>query len=86
MQRRTIAGSTIVALGLSIGTALAGAQATDGDKSFLTDTAQDSAFEIKSGELALKKSSSADVKAYAQMVINDHHQLQRQVEDADRAV
>ena len=58
--------------------------ASDQDKKFLDDTAQDSNFEIKTGQLALRKSSSADVKAYANMVIHDHTLLLQGTERADK--
>ncbi len=61
-------------------------QATDKDEQFLKDTAQDSNFEIKSGQLALRNSSSADVRQYAAMVIRDHTGLLQQVRTADSAV
>ena len=86
MQTRNKATAALLALTLAMGVGVAQAQATDGDKEFLKDTAQDSAFEIRSGELALQKSSSPDVKAYAEMVIRDHHQLEQQVKSTDAAV
>ena len=55
-----------------------GQTASSADKDFLKDTAQDSNYEIKTGQLALQKSSSADVKQYANMVIQDHTQLEQQ--------
>ncbi len=61
------------------------AQASSQDKDFLKDTAEDSNYEIKTAQLALKKSPSADVKLYAQMLIRDHTQLNRQVALADKA-
>lgn len=69
-------------LALGIGAGYAHAQASDGDKDFLKYAAQDSNFEIKTGQLALQKSSSADVKAYATMVIHDHRQLERELKTA----
>lgn len=86
MQKKLIITTAAIALTFSMGAGIARAQATDGDKDFLKDTAQDSAFEIKTGELALGKSSSADVKAYAQMVIRDHHMLEQQVKATDAKV
>ena len=72
------------AMMLSMGVAQAQANgASDADKKFLDDTAQDSNFEIKSGELALKKNSGADVKAYANMVIRDHNALLERVKHVD---
>ncbi len=77
--------SAVVALTLSIGTGIALAQATEMDKAFLKDTAQDSNFEIRTSRLALSKSPSADVKAYATMVLHDHNQLQPVIGIADKA-
>jgi len=72
-----------LALG-TVGSALA-QTATDQDKDFLKDTQQDSNYEIKTGQLALQKSKSADVRAYATMLIHDHTQLKQQVMAADSA-
>lgn len=60
--------------------------ASSQDRHFLEDTAQDSNFEIKTGRLALQKSSSADVKQYAEMIIHDHTQLNEQIRSTDAAV
>ena len=73
-----------LAFALESGSALAQA-ASDQDKHFLEDTAKDSNYEIKTGQLALQKSPSADVKAYATMVIHDHTALKQQVKLADTA-
>ena len=78
------AGAALLVGGM--GATLAHAQISDADKAFLKDTAQDSAFEIKSGQLALSKSKSADVKAYATMVIHDHEQLEQRLKSVDAAV
>ncbi len=73
-------------LAFTLGAASAHAQAaSDQDKHFLDDTAQDSNYEIKTGQLALGKSQSADVKAYATMVIHDHTALKQQIKLADAA-
>ncbi len=75
-----------MALALSTGAAHAqAAQASSQDKDFLKDTAEDSNYEIKTAQLALKKSPSADVKTYARMLIQDHTQLNHQVTVADKA-
>ena len=84
-QSSELVRSAVVALALSLGTGMALAQATDMDKTFLKDTAQDTNFEIKTGRLALSKSPSADVKAYATMVVHDHTQLQPVIGAADKA-
>lgn len=79
------AGITTAVLALGLGGVLASAQATDMDKSFLKDMAQDSNFEIRTSRLALSKSQSTDVKAYAAMVLHDHNHLQTMIGAADKA-
>ncbi len=74
-----------IALALAMGTGVAMAQASTQDKQFLKETAQDSNFEIKTGQLALQKSQSEDVKRYATMVIHDHTQLKPEIRSADSA-
>ncbi len=71
---------------LGVGMAVAqtsGGSATAQDKSFLKELDQDSNFEIKTAQLALKKSSSADVKQYATMLIHDHTELKQRTKVAD---
>ena len=80
-----LAKSAATVLALLLGIGLASAQATDKDKSFVKNTAQDTNFEIRTGRLALKKSPSADVKSYATMVIHDHTQLKQVIAAADGA-
>ncbi|MDB5828384.1 MAG: hypothetical protein JWQ73_2604 [Variovorax sp.] len=76
------------ACALSVGTATAqtqaapksGAQADSGatlklsraDEGMLKDIAQANAAEIAAGKLALEKSQNADVKKFAQMMVDDH--------------
>ena len=74
-------GIAALALTLGVGT-VAAQQATTQDKDFLKNTAQDSNYEIKTAQLALGKSSSADVKTYARMLIQDHTALKRQTRQA----
>lgn len=72
----------------SLGTIAAPAQAataSDQDKAFLKDTTEDSNYEIKTGQLALQKSQSADIKQYATMLIHDHTALKQQATAADTA-
>lgn len=59
---------------------------TSQDKDFLKNTAEDSNYEIRTAKLALMKDRSADVQAYARMLIQDHTALNRQVAGADRAM
>ena len=94
MRKRTGRGrgmtvaAMLLPMVLGVGKAIAqagGRGPTDQDKHFLTEIAQDSNYEIKTGQLALKKSQSADVKAYATMLIHDHTQLKQQIRVADTA-
>ena len=79
------AASTLtVIFAMTAGTALAQA-VTDQDKAFLKDTEQDSNYEIKTGQLALQKSKSADIRAYATMLIHDHTGLKLQTLAVDQA-
>ena len=65
----------------------AGAQtnASSDDKHFLKEIAEDSNFEIKTGQLAMQKGTSQDVKAYGAMLVHDHTELKRQIRSADAA-
>ena len=71
--------------GLLAPTATAQTAASDQDKHFLEEISQDSNYEIKTSQLALQKSKSADVKQYATMVLHDHTQLNQQIRLADTA-
>ncbi len=84
-KTKTLVRSAAVALALSLGLGTASAQASDKDKSFLNDIAQDTNFELRTGRLALVKSPSADVKAYASMILHDHTQLQSSIAAANGA-
>lgn len=59
--------------------------ASDQDKQFLKDLGKDSNFEIKTSQLALEKSQSADVKQYARMVVHDHNMIKSRITSADKA-
>ncbi len=79
MKLSRLTAATCLLGTLTLAPAFAHAQtATDKDKQFLKDTAEDSNYEIKTGQLALQKSSSADVKQYATMIIHDHTQRPHQ--------
>ena len=91
-KRRTMqaSGTKVAALVLALGVGARLVQAqtggqgvSDQDKQFLKNTAQDSNFEIKTGQLALQKSQSSDVKQYANMLIRDHTQLTQQMNSVD---
>ena len=45
---------------------------TDADKEFVSRTGLGGLFEVQAGNLALQKAQSADVKNFAQRMINDH--------------
>ena len=76
--------SMLLAAGFGIGQAQSAANPTSDDKDFLKDTVQDSNYEIKTGQLALQKSPSADVKAYATTLIQDHTKLRQEAETAEK--
>ena len=52
---------------------------SDGDKSFLQDQAQGTAYEMAIAQLAVEKARRPAVKSYAQAVITDHAQLDSQL-------
>ena len=54
-------------------------QASVQDKTFLKAATDGGLFEIKTSQLALQKSNSADVKQYAQQMIDDHTKLMEQM-------
>ena len=81
---RRMVVTTVMAVAMGTGLAQA-QQASSQDKDFLKSTAEDTNYEIKTGQLALKKSQSADVKAYAHMLISDHTALKPQITAADNA-
>lgn len=66
--------------------AQAGASASAQDKQFIHDLGEDSNYEMASARLALQKSPSGDVKAYAKMVLADHQRLQQETALAARGV
>ena len=85
MASKLVRGMTGAVMALVLGSGVARAQATSQDKDFLKTTAEDTNYEIKTGQLALKKSQSADVKAYAQMIISDHTALKPRIVAAENA-
>jgi putative membrane protein len=52
-----------------------------GDKAFVTTVAQANFAEVDAGKLALKKSSNAEVKRFAQHMIDDHTQANAELSD-----
>lgn len=77
----TLIAATTVAFAASVG-----AQAADTtklshqDKSFMKDAAEGNAAEISASKTALDKSSSADVKSFAQMMVDDHGKANTELE------
>ncbi len=75
MTSRTLTLITAATLALA---ATAGAQAADAaklshqDKSFLKDAAEGGNAEVDASKVALEKSGNADVKTFAQMMVDDH--------------
>lgn len=85
--KRTFTAALLsLALGFSVGASQAqsSAGASTQDKQFLKDLGEDSNFEIATAQLAIQKSNSQDVKAYARMLIADHTRLKQQVASASR--
>src|SRR6201988_3585614 len=75
MTSRTL---TLIAAATLALAASAGAQAADAaklshqDKSFLKDAAEGGNAEVDASKVALEKSGNADVKTFAQMMVDDH--------------
>ena len=61
--------------GLNGANSMSGPQASMQDKMFLRMASEGDQFEIQSAQLALQKSSSDDVKQFAQLMITDHTRL-----------
>ena len=88
MKDFTMLASLTLALGVgtlqaqSASDAASGAtstQASAQDKKFLMTATDGSLFEIKTSQLALQKSQNADIKQYAQQMIDDHTKLMDQM-------
>ena len=75
--------ATAMALTLGVGSTMAQTSTTKAstqDKLFLKNASDGSLFEIKTSELALKKSNSDDIKKYAQQMIDDHNKMMTQMQ------
>jgi putative membrane protein len=74
MQARslTLLSAATLALAMSFGAQAADAKLSHQDKSFLKDAAEGGNAEVEGSKVALEKSGSADVKAFAQMMVDDH--------------
>ena len=73
-----LVGAWLIAAAVGIGTT--SAQGTD--TSFVAQAALANMAEIQFGHLAVKKAQSADVKKFAQMMIDDHVKAQKELADA----
>jgi putative membrane protein len=76
----------ILAMALSFGAYAAdkkgdtGGKVSKSDKSFMTEAANDSLAEIELGKVAQQKSQNADVKAFAQRMMDDHTKASQELE------
>ena len=69
----TLLSTAALALAVSFGAqAQTTAKLSGQDKSFLKDAAEGGNAEVSGSQVALKQSSSADVKTFAQMMVDDH--------------
>lgn len=55
------------------------------DRAFLRSAYSDGLAEIQMGKLALQKSSNSDVKAFAQMMVDDHTEINAKIEPLAQA-
>lgn len=60
--------------------ATAEARVSSGDRALMQDIAQANLAEIETGKLALEKSQNADVKKFAQTMIDDHTKAQEELQ------
>jgi len=69
----TLLSTAALALAVSLGAhAQAPAKLSHQDKSFMKDAAEGGNAEVSGSQVALAQSSSADVKTFAQMMVDDH--------------
>ena len=69
----TLLSAATLALATSLGAHAADAGKLSGqDKSFLKDAAEGGNAEVSASQVALDKSGNADVKTFAQMMVDDH--------------
>jgi putative membrane protein len=73
-----LVGAWLLAMAMGIGSA----SAQGADTTFAAQAALANMAEIQFGHLALKKAQSADVKKFAQMMIDDHVKAQQELADA----
>jgi len=68
-----LAAAALVTWTVALGAQESGTRTvSDGDKTFVKEAASGGLAEVKLGEIALKRSSDAEVKAFAQRMIDDH--------------
>jgi putative membrane protein len=68
----TLLSTTALALAVSMGAQAAPARLSSQDKSFLKDAAEGGNAEVAASQVAVAQSANADVKAFAQTMIDDH--------------
>ncbi len=68
----TLLSAAALALAASFGAQAADAKLSHQDKSFLKDAAEGGNAEVSASQMALQQSGSADVKTFAQMMVDDH--------------
>jgi putative membrane protein len=68
----TLLAAAAVALAASMGAQAQTAKLSGQDKSFLKDAAEGGNAEVEGSKVALDKSGNADVKTFAQMMVDDH--------------
>ena len=68
----TLLSAATLALAMSFGAQAQTAKLSGQDKSFLKDAAEGGNAEVEGSKVALDKSGSADVKTFAQMMVDDH--------------
>lgn len=79
MKRHVRAGVSAVSILLLFAAAVAGADLSSRDKSFLENAAEGNNAEITLANLALRKTSRADIEAFARRAITDHQKATEQL-------
>ena len=72
MKSKSLTLLAAVALAASMGAQAQTDKLSGQDKSFLKDAAEGGNAEVEGSKVALDKSSNADVKTFAQMMVDDH--------------
>jgi predicted outer membrane protein len=80
MESRPQTGSAMGSSGQSGMSSSSGAKLSSGDEKILKDMAMADMAEVEGGKLAQSKSQNADVKSFAQQMIDDHSQNLTQVQ------